>query len=146
MKNIYMLLFVFLLLIMGCSSTYTVQNFHSKEKFYEDFNNSVKTKEVKVYLNNENSFTVYNGAYFFQDTLFTSILIIPINKVNKVSYINRWKGLPYGVIFGLLTGLATLSTIVGTSGSGIFSTILGAIIGTITAWLIGWENIYQFNP
>jgi PBP1b-binding outer membrane lipoprotein LpoB len=50
MKNIYGLFFLLALLLMGCSSTYTIKDFPSKERFYEDFNNSVKNKDVSITL------------------------------------------------------------------------------------------------
>lgn len=71
MKNICGLLFVFALLLIGCSSTYTVQNFHSKEKFYEDFNNSAKNKDVNVTLINDSSFAINDGIILENDTLFS---------------------------------------------------------------------------
>jgi hypothetical protein len=55
---------------MGCSSIYTIKNFGSKDKFYQDFNNSVQERDIKVVLINDSSFTVMHGAVLENDTLF----------------------------------------------------------------------------
>ena len=69
MKNIYGLFFLLALLLMGCSSTYTIKDFPSKEKFYEDFNNSAQNKDVNVTLINDSSFTINDGTVLENDTL-----------------------------------------------------------------------------
>ena len=51
-----------LLLFIGCSSTYKVNDFPSKEKFYEEFNNSFEDREAKVTLVNDSSFTADKGV------------------------------------------------------------------------------------
>jgi hypothetical protein len=58
------------LLFAGCSTIYTIKDFPSKEKFYEDFNNSAKDKKIKVILLNDSSFTVAQGGVLENDTLF----------------------------------------------------------------------------
>ena len=70
MKKYYTLLFLFALLFIGCS-TYTIKDFPSKDKFYEDFNNSVKNKDVNITLINDSSFTINDGAVLENDTLFS---------------------------------------------------------------------------
>lgn len=71
MKNIYSLFFLLALLLMGCSSTYTIKDFPSKERFYEDFNNSAKNKDVNVNLINDSSFAINDGIILENDTLFS---------------------------------------------------------------------------
>jgi hypothetical protein len=71
MKNIYGLFFLLALLLMGCSSTYTIKDFPSKEKFYEDFNNSAQNKDVNVTLINDSSFAINDGIILENDTLFS---------------------------------------------------------------------------
>ena len=72
MKSIYYLIVLFSsLVISGCSSTYTINDFSSKEKFYEDFNNSVKYKNINVTLSNDSSFSVPYGAILSDDSLLT---------------------------------------------------------------------------
>jgi len=62
MKTIFLQIALFLMLFVGCSSTYRVNDFSSKEKFYNDFNNSFKSKEVKVTLINDSTFTADKGV------------------------------------------------------------------------------------
>ncbi|MHB8579540.1 MAG: hypothetical protein ACYDA4_06730 [Ignavibacteriaceae bacterium] len=71
-KSIYYLITAFFsLVILGCSSTYAIKDFSSKEKFYEDFNNSVKYKNINVTLSNDSSFSVPYGAIISDDSLLT---------------------------------------------------------------------------
>jgi len=58
------------LIVFGCSSTYTVSDFSSKEKFYNDFNNFASDKNLEVKLVNDSSITVGNG-FILGDTLYT---------------------------------------------------------------------------
>lgn len=62
MKNIYLFGILFILFFTGCSSTYKVTNFPSKDKFYEDFNETFKEREAKVTLVNDSSFYVDKGV------------------------------------------------------------------------------------
>ncbi|MCK9210498.1 MAG: hypothetical protein M0P61_06660 [Ignavibacteriaceae bacterium] len=62
-----------IILFAGCSSTYRVNDFPTKEKFYDEFNNSFKAKEVNVTLTNDSSFSIYNGAWVENDTLFSLV-------------------------------------------------------------------------
>ena len=69
MKSTYYLIVVFIsLVILGCSSTYTIKDFSSKEKFYDDFNNFAKDKNVEVQFVNDSSLTIGNGAIIIRDT------------------------------------------------------------------------------
>lgn len=70
MKNIYYLFLLLALLLTGCSSTYTIKDFTSQDKFYQSFNKSAKDKDIKVVLSNDSSFTVMHGAALKNDTLF----------------------------------------------------------------------------
>ncbi|MDR3609887.1 MAG: hypothetical protein P4L27_04955 [Ignavibacteriaceae bacterium] len=71
MKNIYILSFLLTLLLMGCSSTLTIENFSSKDKFYENFNKFAKDKDLNVVLTNDSAFTLTHGAVLENDTLFS---------------------------------------------------------------------------
>jgi len=75
MKNIYFAVVLSLLLFAGCSSTYRVSDFSSKEKFYNDFNNSFKSKEVKVTLINDSTFTASEGAVVKDSTLISYVKV-----------------------------------------------------------------------
>jgi hypothetical protein len=56
--------------LIGCSSNYLVKDFPSKNKFYEDFNNSVNKERVNIILTNDSSFSINNGVVIINDTLF----------------------------------------------------------------------------
>lgn len=62
MKNIYFAGAFIIILFTGCSSTYTVTDFGTKEKFYEEFNNNFKEREAKVILVNDSSLTADKGV------------------------------------------------------------------------------------
>ncbi len=78
MKNIYLLLIGLVIFLAGCSSYYTLRDYPSKQKFYKDFNNSVKNKDVKVTLNNDSSFIIKEGMRISNDSL------IIINKSRNI--------------------------------------------------------------
>jgi hypothetical protein len=59
---------------MGCYSNYTVRDFPTKEKFCEDFNNSVKSKEIKVTFTNDSLVYYPYGVFLEHDTIFTNKL------------------------------------------------------------------------
>ncbi|MHB8338076.1 MAG: hypothetical protein ACYDEE_11735 [Ignavibacteriaceae bacterium] len=74
MKHINYLLFAFFsLAFVSCSSIDTVKDFSSKEKFYNDFNDFAKNKNVEVTLINDSSFTTSEGASISNDTLILNI-------------------------------------------------------------------------
>ena len=95
MKSIYYLIIVFIsLVILGCSSTYTIKDFSSKEKFYDDFNNSAKYKNIEVQFVNDSSLTIDNGAIIIRDTLYAlgfrthkKFGSIAISKIKNIDYI-----------------------------------------------------------
>lgn len=69
MKYKYFAVTLFFVLFAGCSSTYIINNFSTKEKFYDEFNNSFKAEEVKVTLTNDSSLTASDGAIIKDSTL-----------------------------------------------------------------------------
>lgn len=71
MKITYILVPFITFLIVGCSSTYRVNDFSSKEKYYQDFNNFARNKNVKITLINDSSFSVSNGVAIKNDTLYS---------------------------------------------------------------------------
>ncbi len=93
MKNIYLILVGILLFITGCSTTYKVTDFSSRDKFYRDFNNFARNKNVKVTFTNDSSFYVDNGAEIVNDTLY--YLGIEINSGNKRITVSDIKELNY---------------------------------------------------
>ncbi len=73
MKIIYLIIVTsFSLILISCSSIYTEKNFSSKEKLYQNFNNSVKETSVNVTFQNDSSAIFKNGAFIENDTLFAN--------------------------------------------------------------------------
>ena len=70
MKTLYLYAFLFPLFLIGCSSTYKLSDFSSRDKFYENFNEFAKDKAVKLTFNNDSLVNVVNGAVIENDTLF----------------------------------------------------------------------------
>lgn len=224
MKNI--LLFIAAILsfaFMSCSSTYTIKDFSSREKFYDDFNNFASRKSLEVGLINGGTITVSNG-FILGDTLYTpgyrierktgkaaladikgidytgsdyksaNLLlkngtkisveeinvmndtlsytnskkiitkdaVIPLTKIKKASYKNRWFSTPIGFLSGGIIGayiggqIPTYSSRINMATgkaesyqnitSSVIGLVSGVIIGTVTGWLIGYTYTYQFNP
>ncbi|MHB8581152.1 MAG: hypothetical protein ACYDA4_15020 [Ignavibacteriaceae bacterium] len=80
-------------LLAGCSSTYRLNDFSSKEKFYGDFNNFARNKNVKVTLSNDSSFSLTNGAAIENDTLYSpgeeiksGIKKIAVSDIKEINY------------------------------------------------------------
>jgi len=67
MKNYY-ILSILALLLTGCS-TYTINKYQSKEKFYQDFNNSVKNRDVNITSVKDSSFEINDGIVLENDSL-----------------------------------------------------------------------------
>jgi hypothetical protein len=94
MKIYYLLISLSSLLLIGCSSTYKVSDFPSRDKFYEDFNNFSGYRIMDVTLKNDSTFKVPVGAKIFNDTLiFMSLTnnqkreeIILKNDINNISF------------------------------------------------------------
>lgn len=88
---------IFVLLLTGCSSTYRLSDFSSKEKFYSDLNKFVVDKDMEITLTGDSSFYsrgiagIRNDTLFFQADITKSNLgnnykAIPINKIKTISY------------------------------------------------------------
>lgn len=80
---------------MGCS-IYTIKDYPSKEKFYEDFNNSAKNKDVNITLINDSSFTINDGVVLENDSLFSfakieerDLRIYPLSVITEIRYMNN---------------------------------------------------------
>jgi len=71
MKSVKITFYVSLIVLSfaGCSSTYKVSGFSSKEKFYDDFNKSVNGKIVEITLSNDSSFTAFEDVHIANDSL-----------------------------------------------------------------------------
>ncbi len=82
----------FALLLIGCSSTYTLKDFSSKEKFYEGFNDFAKNKNVKVTLYNDSSLSAPFGAVILNDTL---NVVKRVQEIEKTISKNEIKEIKY---------------------------------------------------
>ncbi len=133
MKDTNLIFFIFVLLFIGCSSTNTIKDSTSKEKFYEDFNKSVKDKNIKVTLTNDSLLALPGGAVIQNDTLFLLSQLLksntksfPLTTVKVVRYKDRWIGLFYGLAIGTSVG------------------ILSAWVGIFPPFNhIGWDNYFD---
>jgi hypothetical protein len=83
MKILYLLVVSFSLTLIGCSSTYKVSDFASRDKFYEDFNNFARSKSVKITLNNDSSFNAERGAYILNDSLMFISIVQKEEKIDR---------------------------------------------------------------
>jgi hypothetical protein len=165
MKKFYLTIGVFASLFIGCSSTYKVSDFSSREKFYDDFNKSVKDKIVKVTLDNDSTFNCKESTNIANDSLYFSTQtgdkrndILPLNKVKSISCKNHLLGVPVslvsGTVIGTVIGLLLVNTFNITNNGGGNSrynlgwgiTSLGLVAGGIFGWFNGYTYTYQFNP
>ena len=94
----FLKLFFFLcsLIFVGCSSTYTVSDFPSKEKLYQYFNDAGKDKSVKIILTNDSSFNVNGGIIIKNDSLYEKIYTpergkIALSEIKNIEYLNDYK-------------------------------------------------------
>jgi hypothetical protein len=71
LKTKYLIAGIVSILFIGCSSTYNLSDFSSKEKFYTHFNNSAKDKSLKVVLTNDSLYNFENGVEIKNDTLYS---------------------------------------------------------------------------
>ena len=159
MKNGALLLCSLLVLILtGCSSIYTQKDFPSKQKFYEDFNNSVRNKKVIVTLTNDSLINLIN-AEIKNDSLLSKEFAEPVDRIKEVSYKSHLEstviGFAAGTPLGIITGLIGYGVIDSNNsqekskGAGNFlemSTVAGFAGGIIIGWLTGFNYTYQFNP
>ena len=81
--------------LTSCSSTYTIGNFTSKQKFYTDFNNFERNKDLKITLLTDSVFYSNSEIQIFNDTLFTikqfiekRYNTIPIKQIKKIDYLS----------------------------------------------------------
>jgi hypothetical protein len=165
MRLFYSFIFMFFLFFIGCSRTYRVTKYFSKEQLYENFNNSAQNKNLKVVLNNDSSFLATNSAIVFNDSLILntnsegSNKTFPLLRVKQVSYKNHWKGIVPGLLIGTIVGGAFGSTgwvlkpksggnppLKFDQGQGIFiGALLGAVVGSVVGYIFGYNFNYEFR-
>ena len=88
---IFILIF-YTCIFWGCSSVYHIQNFPSKEKFYQSLNNSVNDKDVEVYIKRDSVIYLNNDIEINNDTL---IILNKKTKVEKFILLNAIKKIDY---------------------------------------------------
>lgn len=82
---------------MGCSSTYTLRDFSSRQNFYNDFNKSIKNRELNIKLHNNNTVVGYDGVLLSNDTL---VIVTESHEVHKNIKSSEIKNIQfYGVDF-----------------------------------------------
>ena len=159
---------------MGCSTTYKVTNYHSKEAFYKDFNKSAADTKVKVTLTDDSILDVSAGAEIDGDSLHlnyypgyypaklrTKQETFLLSEVMQASCTDHWKGVAPGIGIGLGSGMflgsMTSAFILNLKSGGnhperdwfsgfIVGSFSGLILGVVIGYIIGGNNIYQFNP
>jgi hypothetical protein len=67
--KILFLLPIIIILLTGCTSTYRISDFSSKDKYFEDFNKSVNHQSLQITLNNDSVITADFGAKIANDSL-----------------------------------------------------------------------------
>ena len=157
---------LFVLVAAGCSSTYRVSNFSSKEKFYNAFNKFASNKEIVITLNNDSTFIAEGNTRVLNDTLvfsstnkITHLQRLPVKDIKKISYKNHFTGASIGFLSGTSVGLIT-----GLIGYGIidkgntqqdankagnfltYSLAAGFTAGVIWGWISGITTTYIFVP
>jgi hypothetical protein len=94
MKILLLITAVVTLLLTGCSSTYKVSEFLSKDKFYENFNKSASDGTAEITLGNDSVLVAERGAQILNDSLtFTERILKEENKlsmgeVKRIEYID----------------------------------------------------------
>ena len=168
MKLFYIsILNIFLLLLIGCSHTYEVSKYYSKDNLYNEFNESAQKNELKIMLTNDSVFITSKGAYILNDSMVLNPTIEKVGKslslinINKASYKDHWKGVLPGFLIGMITGGALGATgwiykpkdesgnppyVFDKSAATIRGALLGAVVGSIIGYFLGYDYTYLFNP
>ncbi|MHB8338168.1 MAG: hypothetical protein ACYDEE_12205 [Ignavibacteriaceae bacterium] len=95
MKTIFLILSAISLFLIGCLSTYKISDFSSKTKFYDDFNEFARSKNVNIILTNDSALTAPGGAMVSNDTLNIVTRIkkkerkILYSEISKIKYYNN---------------------------------------------------------
>ena len=91
-QKILLISFLFMLFFIGCSSTYRLTDFSTKENFYADFNKTVINKNINVALINDSTFSALSGSKIVNDTLYLILNrqnekhLMPVSDIKKIRY------------------------------------------------------------
>ncbi|MDR3627581.1 MAG: hypothetical protein P4L45_12140 [Ignavibacteriaceae bacterium] len=88
-----LLFFLSLLLFTGCSTTYTLKDFTSKQEFYSKFNSSLQDRNARAQLMNDSVIDIKDGAEVLNDTLY--LLTRSIYKANRKFALQEIKNIKY---------------------------------------------------
>jgi hypothetical protein len=94
MKILLIVISTSVLLFTGCSSTYTIKYFSSKDNFYNDFNKFAGNKSLKVTLINDSSFISEEGVKISNDSLILPFMTpevnksVPFNEIKNIDYLS----------------------------------------------------------
>lgn len=150
----FLLSFFFLSIVTGCSNSYTLKDYPSKERFYSNFNKSVKNETLEITYATDSIINSDEGAFIKNDTLHFLDSQVELLKIKSVSYKTRTsttlKTCVTGSLIGAFTGLLIGSTVPSNDHSGkagFAFTIMsgaGAILGTIIGLSVEGRTIFYF--
>ena len=156
MKNTIIILFIFSLFFTGCSSSYSIKGYSSKDRFYRDFNRSADKKDLNITLLNDSLVQITGGGILKHDTLYTSEYIFPVNIIKTINYTNTLKSSIFGMLIGEVAIVIASAPIFANNINVFnFATLIkyaaivelsGCFFGGIAGFYIGWDVTYQFNP
>jgi hypothetical protein len=142
-------------MLIGCSSSYTLSHYSTKDRFYRDFNNSVGDKDLKITLVNDSLYLTTGGGVIKHDTLYTPANAFPVENIKTINYTNTLITTIFGVVIGglALTIPATAILVNNVNAFNFASAftyysiamLSGCVLGGITGSYIGWDVIYRFN-
>ncbi len=159
MKLFYISSPILFLFLIGCSSTYRITNYSSKEDFYNKFNESAEDRIMTITMINDSSFYL-NKARINNDILLYSNAQIPISEIKQASYNNHLQGAIPGLFIGPLVGAIFGSTgwiIRPTSGGNppyvfdkteatMIGFAIGLGVGAMVGIIVGHDHCFLFNP
>lgn len=161
MKSITSFLIMLTILSAGCSSTYKITDFSSKENFYETLSNSTQSNTSDIILFNDSAFTGVGEIKILNDTLSfidknisLAPFAFPVQNVKEIKVYNHWSGVKNGaltfLVLGSFSGFAiymTEETNRGGPTSALYVTpIASSLIGALIGGIIGHNYIFEFNP
>ena len=89
------ILFSITILFTGCSTSYSIRDYSSKEKFYNDFNSFAKNKRLVVTMESDSTFIINQGAAIVNDTLcsLNNFILagrkkIATNEIKEINYLS----------------------------------------------------------
>ncbi len=92
MKYFYFPIPILFLFFIGCSTTYRISNYSSKEEFYKDINNTIKNRNTDI-VANDSLYTLSEGSKIKDDTLYTIAKIkdekIPLSDIREIKYFGK---------------------------------------------------------